>query len=437
MYAMFYHLKQKNTTYKKLISGLLIAGVLFAFGTTPRVVGQTADDLQQQKAAKQQQLDAIEKQIADYQTQINQAQGKVNTLQGQINILNLEIAQTQAQIKATENKVDTANLEIADVTNKIVKTQSDIDKEKSILKTLIKDINNLDQESPLEIALENDNFQQFLDQVQYIDSIQQQSQEALTKIKQFEADLQIRQADLKTEKSNLDTLLSQLDSTNSSLAQQQKSKQTLVTQTKGQEKAYQKLLGDSQETEKQLNDEIYNLDSQIAAKLGNNKLAAHHGLLAWPLNGTLSQGYGNTGFTSLGYNFHNGIDIAAPAGTPIHSAGDGTVAATGTGNGAYGNWVAIRHDTGKYAVHPIVTLYGHMSSFIMHTGQVVGEGDVVGFEGNTGNTTRLIYGPLHGFHLHFTVFDAAGFGVADGAYQKTYGAYTVPYGATYNPLDFL
>lgn len=435
---MFYQKKQKNTTYKKLLfSGLLIAGVLFALGTTPKVVGQTADELQQQKAAKQQQLDAIEKQIAGYQTQINQAQGQVNTLQGQIKIVNLEIAQTQAQIKATENKVDTANLEIAYVTNKIVQTQADIDKQKSILKTLIGEINNLDQESPLEIALENDNFQQFLDQIQYIDSIQQQSQAALTKIKQFQADLEIRQADLKTEKSNLDTLLAQLDSTNSSLVSQQRSKQNLLAATKGQEKIYQRLLGETQEIQKELNDEIYSLDSQIAAKLGNNKLAAHHGLLAWPMKGILTQGYGNTGFTALGYSFHNGIDIAAPAGTPIYAAGNGTVAGTGTGNGAYGNWVAIRHDTGKFAAHPVITLYGHMSSFIMRTGQVVGEGDVVGFEGNTGNTTRLIYGSRHGFHLHFTVFDGSGFGVTEGAYQKTYGAYTVPYGAPYNPLDFL
>jgi hypothetical protein len=64
-------------------------------------------------------------------------------------------------------------------------------------------------------------------------------------------------------------------------------------------------------------------------------------------------------------------------------------------------------------------------------------GDLIGFEGNTGNTTRLLYGPHRGYHLHFTIFDARGFGVAEGAHPKTYGAYQVPYGAPYNPLDFL
>jgi len=73
----------------------------------------------------------------------------------------------------------------------------------------------------------------------------------------------------------------------------------------------------------------------------------------------------------------------------------------------------------------------------MSPGQSVQMGDLVGFEGNTGNTTRLLYGPHRGYHLHFTIFDARGFGVQDGAYPNIYGPYTVPFGATYNPLDFL
>ncbi|MEJ0021107.1 MAG: peptidoglycan DD-metalloendopeptidase family protein [Candidatus Doudnabacteria bacterium] len=434
---MFNYLKQNNNSWKTLISCLLIVGVVVAFSSDPKAAGQTADDLSQQKQDKQAQLDAVLKKIADYSTEIKQAQSQANTLKNALNIINLQIAETTAQIEATSDKIDAANLEIADVTDKIVQTQASIAKEKTVLKTLVSDINDLDQRSPLEIALENDNFQQFLDQVQYVSSIQEQSQEALTKIKQLEADLQIRQADLKAEKSSLDDLLAQLDLTKSGLADQRTQKQQILDQTKGQEKAYQRLLTDSQGQEEQLAKEINDLDDAISAKLGNKRLSAIHGLLAYPMEGTLTQGYGNTGFTALGYTFHNGIDLAGPPGTPIYAAGDGTVAATGTGSGAYGNWVAIKHDTGKFAAHPIITLYGHMESFRMSTGQTVKLGDLVGFEGNTGNTTRLLYGPHRGYHLHFTVFDADGFGVADGAYPKIYGPYQVPYGATYNPLDFL
>ena len=436
---MFSTWKQKSNNKKiaQAISVFLIAGALFAFGGRVFVVGQTADELQQQKAEKQRALDAIEAKISSFKSQIKAQQGQANTLKNQISIVNLQIAQTEAEIEATEGMVDAANLEIADVTEKIVQTQNDIKKQKNILRNLIFQINDLDQRSPLEIALENDNFSQFLDQVQYTTSIQVQSQEALVKIKQLTADLEQRQSALKTEKANLDALLTQLDLTIAGLTGQQAAKQDLLDETRGQEKAYQKLLAEQQNLEKALNEEIYNLDSQISAKLGNNKLKPIHGLLAYPMKGTLTQGYGNTGFTSLGYSFHNGLDIASKANTPIYAAGDGTVVGVGTGEGAYGNWVAIKHHTGKFSGHPIISLYAHMSSFVLKNGQEVVMGDLVGFEGNTGNTTRLLYGPHRGYHIHFTIFDASGFGIAKGTYEKVYGPYMVPYGATYNPLDFL
>lgn len=427
---------RKNKIFK-FLSAIFIAAVFFTLPLVSSVIGQSAVDLQQQKDAKQAELSAIEQKISDFQKQIKDVQNQANTLNNQLKLVNLQIAQTEAQIAATENKIDAANLEIADVTDKIIQTETDIIQKKTVLKSLILQINELDQQSPLEIALANTNFSDFLNQVQYTTALQQQSEETLTKIKRLKSDLDQRQADLKVEKAKLDTLLTQQDLTKSGLVQQQKDKQTLLVQTKGQEKTYQKLLNDTREQEQALANEINDLDNKISAMLGNRRLHAIHGLLAWPMEGTVTQGYGNTGFTSLGYNFHNGIDIANAPSTPIYAAGDGTVAATGTGSGAYGNWVAIKHTTGKFEAHPIVTLYGHMTSFVLQTGQVIKLGDLVGFEGNTGNTTRLLYGPHRGYHLHFTVFDAEGFGVSEGAYPKVYGPYKVPYGATYNPLDFL
>ncbi|MBX4186681.1 MAG: peptidoglycan DD-metalloendopeptidase family protein [Candidatus Doudnabacteria bacterium] len=435
---MFYlNKKSISKKFSLVISALLIASVVIALGAKPFTIAQTADELQRQKAEKQKALEDIEKKIADYQTEIKATQKQANTLANQIKILNLEIASTQQQIEVTGDKIDVTNMEIADVTEKIIDTQRDIAGQKAILKSLIADINDLDQRSPLEIALENDNFDEFLDQVQYVTSIQQQSQESLTKIKQLESDLEDRQTNLKNEKDKLDELLAQLDLAKANLAGQQRAKQQVLDQTRGQERAYQRLLTDQEKLEKALENEINDLDSQISAKLGNTKLKPLHGLLAYPMKGTMTQGYGNTGFTSLGYSFHNGIDIAAPAGTPIYASGDGVVEAVGTGQGAYGNWVAIKHSTGKFANRAIISLYGHMSSFRVKDGQVVKMGDLVGFEGNTGNTTRLLYGPHRGYHLHFTIFDARGFGVAPGANTKSFGPYMVPYGAPYNPLDFL
>jgi len=438
-----------STRKQKIIAKTLVALMavstvaVLAFHRYKQAQGDAATDaLQAQRDQIQQTVNQLQSQIKSYQTQINQIQKDANTLSNQIKILDLQITATQTQITATGKQIDDANLAIADVTDKITKTQEQIDKEKQILRDLIASINDMDQRSPLEIALEDDNFTDFLNDLQFTTSIQEQSQEALTQIKALKADLQIREDQLQKQKDELMLLNQQLNVQNQTLNTQRAGKQQLLTQTKNKESNYQKLLAISEADQKALNDEINNLDNQIAAKLGNNKLAPHKGLLAWPMDGTLTQGYGNTGFKSLGYSFHNGLDIAAPPGTSIHAAGDGTVIATGTTtpsgiDGAYGNWVAIKHDQGKFASHPIITLYGHMASFIVHSGQSVKEGAVIGFEGNTGNTTRILYGPERGFHLHFTVFDAQGFIISPGAYQNKYGAYQVPAGAPYNPLDFL
>jgi murein DD-endopeptidase MepM/ murein hydrolase activator NlpD len=85
---------------------------------------------------------------------------------------------------------------------------------------------------------------------------------------------------------------------------------------------------------------------------------------------------------------HEGIDIWAPEGTPIHAAGGGTVSWAGPRNG-YGNAVFIGHGNG------VVTVYAHQSTVGVSVGQHVGAGDVIGYIGHTG----LAAGP----HLHFEV----------------------------------
>lgn len=416
-----------------MMLSVMAVAVVFAFH--PFTFGQSVNDLQKQKQAQQQKLNDITAKINQFQTEINARRKQASSLQNEIATINLEIAQTEAQLEATQNKIDLTNLEIAEVTDSIIQTQNDIEKQKGVLKDLIGQINDMDQRSPLEVALENDNFTQFLDQLQYVTNIQQRSQETLTEVKKLRAELEIEQSTLKKHKADLDSLKEQQTIAKAGLAGQRLAKQQILDQTKGQERAFQKLLTEQQKAEDDIQKELNELDAQISKLLGNKKAPARKGLLAWPMDGTLTQGYGRTGFTSLGYSSHNGIDLAGPAGTPIYAVADGVVEDSGKGNGAYGNWVTIRH-ANITAGRSFISLYGHMSSYRLKDGQKVKAGDLVGFEGNTGNTTRLLYGPHRGYHLHFTLFDAEGYGVRRGV-KSGLGVNDVPYGATYNPLDFL
>ncbi|MEU2611627.1 peptidoglycan DD-metalloendopeptidase family protein [Micromonospora sp. NPDC007271] len=90
---------------------------------------------------------------------------------------------------------------------------------------------------------------------------------------------------------------------------------------------------------------------------------------------------------------HAGIDFAMPDGTPIHAAAAGTVVKAGNANDGYGNSVFIDHHNG-YLTH-----YAHQSRLIVSVGDKVSAGQVIGYEGATGDAT----GP----HLHFEVHQGA------------------------------
>jgi murein DD-endopeptidase MepM/ murein hydrolase activator NlpD len=87
--------------------------------------------------------------------------------------------------------------------------------------------------------------------------------------------------------------------------------------------------------------------------------------------------------------FHDGLDLAAPLGTPIHAAGAGIVVKVGPESG-YGLTIFIRHSNGD------VSFYGHMARVFVTLGQRVKTGQVIAPVGNEGYST----GP----HLHFSVY---------------------------------
>lgn len=111
----------------------------------------------------------------------------------------------------------------------------------------------------------------------------------------------------------------------------------------------------------------------------------------WPVLGPITSGFGQREDPVLGTGegeFHKGVDIGAPLGTPIHATADGTVVTAELGNG-YGREVVLDHG------HGVKTLYGHMSGFNVIAGQTVFRGEVIGYVGHSGRTT--------GNHVHYEV----------------------------------
>jgi murein DD-endopeptidase MepM/ murein hydrolase activator NlpD len=105
--------------------------------------------------------------------------------------------------------------------------------------------------------------------------------------------------------------------------------------------------------------------------------------MIWPVSGPVTSGFG----WRWG-RMHEGVDIAAPSGTPIAAAASGSVIYASWMSG-YGNLVVVDHGGG------LATAYAHLSGYAVGAGQGVSQGQTVGYVGCTGH--------CYGAHLHFEV----------------------------------
>jgi len=128
------------------------------------------------------------------------------------------------------------------------------------------------------------------------------------------------------------------------------------------------------------------ITSTKSTKSSSSNVSVSSGYYMKPISG---------GRKSQGIHGHNGVDLAAPVGTPIMASASGKVIISRTGgyNGGYGTYVVISHSNGTQ------TLYAHMSDNYVTVGESVSQGQTIGEIGMTGRTT----GP----HIHFEVRGAS------------------------------
>ncbi len=177
-------------------------------------------------------------------------------------------------------------------------------------------------------------------------------------------------------------------------------RETFLSQKKKQQQHYvQSLHAEIQEMER-MTKELEQASQEITNKIrgmGKSTEYLGTGRFIKPVGGWLSSLFGYRMHPIFHRRiFHNGIDFAAGTGTPIHAADSGTVIVAGEGGiyRGYGRITIIDHGTNK-AGRRIATVYAHQSSILVHEGQHVNQGELIGHVGSTGNAT----GP----HLHFEV----------------------------------
>jgi murein DD-endopeptidase MepM/ murein hydrolase activator NlpD len=422
---------------KKVFAVYLVSAVFCIAGAYPMLLSAqssdtSATDIQKQIDENNAQIDQLNREIQSYQTQLNATTEQKNTLINAINQLTLQNKQLTSKISVTKKQINTTQLQIHQLAGTISDTQESINTEHAGLAESLRRQAEVESQPLSVLLLSAGGISAAWQDLQDLDALQGAVNAHVDALAQKKQTL----TDTKTAAEKKSTQLSQqqrtLQTQQTSLAVATKAQNDLLTQTRSQEATYQSIIAQKKAQEASFEATL----NQLQAKLQNANTAtvpvAGTSVLHWPLDSVfITQYFGNTAFAmTAAYKGqgHNGIDLRAAIGTPVHAALDGVVWQTNLGiapNCQYGKWVLIKHPDG------LSTLYAHLSSITVSAGQTVSTGDLIGYSGSTGYAT----GP----HLHLTVFNTSG--VSFATYKCNSGPSVKipisPFNGYLNPLSYL
>ena len=409
----------------------LLSGGLGQYSAPPTVRG--GDDLTTaiaQQRALQAKIAAQRAQIKHLNALQEDLSVEISQTKTTLNGINADLVVAQRRVVQMTNKVNVIRLayralvaHLVDLDQELVRLSIEQDlkarelaERKGILSDRLRAAYAAGETSLIETLLSADSFADALADVGYYLDIGDQDRALADNIKEDQATLatldqtvtamrietEAERVETAVQKKKLDARLGDLKEAKQQLAKlQAETKRQLAIQAA----AYAKLASNKAAARAALlaaakaRDEVNRkIDKLIAAQFAlGNIPSTYNGTFSWPMPGTLTQEFGCTGFIwepPLGScaHFHNGIDIANTMYTPIRAAGHGRVVYAGPLSD--GAWVVIIAHSQQ-----LVSLYGHLDNYrhppTVRAGQFVYQGQVIGYEGMTGNTT----GP----HLHWSV----------------------------------
>lgn len=405
---------------------ILLCFIVVVFSTMFLAVNSShaslIDDLKQQIAEKENEIKELERKNAQYQGQLDVTKQASTSLKGEITKVEREINELSITIKKTQTKIFETNVRVEELKDQITVKEGEIAASREQLAHMIRALNSQDDTGFLSLVLSASTFSDVFSQQQYIVNLQREVQANLTDLKDFKQELQAFKASQEKEKTSLDTLEDNLKNQREIVTDQKSGKETLLKQTKNKEKEYQRLITAIEKERQATEKEVNVLEAKLRLAIDKAKLPVGAGILKWPIDDVrITQGYGKPNWKAA-YDFHNGIDIGAPTGTPVLAALSGKVVGVGNnGKYAYGKWISIDHGNKN-----ITTLYGHLSLQKASMGQTVATGDIIGYVGSTGYST----GP----HLHFSVFASESYMLLN---SSSVPGLKIPVGGTINPMDYL
>lgn len=406
-----------------LIFSLLIIHLTFA---------AAPEELKSSIEQKSKELEDINRQIQENQQKLETVQGEKKTLQKEVSSVQNQLKQIDLGIKLSEVNIEKLELEIDSLQYNISDSEKQIIQKREAIIEILRELQQKENESPLVAFLKNKTLSDGVFEAQTLADLNSNLSFEIDNLSEAKNDLSVALDKTTDKKQEREVENFTLKNKKTIADEIKKEKQSLLEQTKNQEKNYQKQLSELEKQQLAISDEIGELEDELRRTFDPSLLPSKRpGILAWPIKlvkdggiGRITQHQGEKSYLYRGKP-HNGLDIGAPMGTPIFAADDGIVEAVDNNDKnyyrkyQYGKYVLIKHNNN------MATLYAHLSKYVVSEGNNVKRGDLIGYSGNTGYST----GP----HLHLGVYWAPS--IQMKSIPPASGL--VPVGVIINPEDYL
>ncbi len=410
----------------------LVLGLLGAPGNTrPVQADELADAKAKQAALKKEvsdqkarvaQLDSLQSALA---SEIRETRKQLGAIGADLTAVRKRITKMEAKIEEVQGvyaglivQVSAMDAELRHLTAKEAAKREQLTERRALLADRVRNAYDSDRTSPLEAFLSSGSFTDMLAEMSfYIDVGEQdkalaqqisKDKEALAVLRDTVASTRDRTNVLRQEtaaqKRALDRSLLDLKETRAALKKLEKAVAKALKEQKARYAAIARNKASAARMIKQAAAKqaalAREIDRLIDQQVSKGKIPSqYNGTFRWPMDRfSVSGEYGCSSFSWYApgngcAHYHNGIDLVAPYGTPVRAAGAGTVVYIGWNwaDGSDPAWIVVIAHSGS-----LRTWYAHMKPMRpVSIGESVGKGQVIGYEGNTGNST--------GAHLHWMV----------------------------------
>ena len=389
----------KHRTRFRAVAAFLLVLMLLVPQATPARAASSSEikgeiaDLKKENSAIQAEINAIRKQYDANASEMQAIVDQKNAIDQEILLLNQQIINVNEQIAAYGQL-------IADTQEELEVAQGLLDELNEQNRLRIRAMEEEGSVSYWEVLFQANSFTDLLDRLNMVEEIAVADQRRLEEMRLAAEMVERTRAELNASLSELQAARDELALTQQMLEERRDDSDDLLRQLIEKRDEFQVLLDESEAAQDELMREIAQKEKELKQAQYDEylaKLAAQGSAppsnAKWftPLSSyTLTSPFGMRKHPVLGYNrMHNGIDMAAPQGTPIYATRAGKVTTASYQAGGAGYYVSINHLDG------FASIYMHMTHYVVSAGQTVSQGQLIGYVGSTGIST----GP----HLHFGI----------------------------------